>query len=593
MFDLARGGRVPAVTRRVLLGLVLAVVAASPAQAASPFEWRGVVEGAYGPAWDHAQRTRVIEWMPAHGFNAYVHAPKDDLFQRTQWREPYPADEQREFADEITRARRLGVDWIPNLSPAAPLIPTPAPPSGSPSAPLCFSCPADLDVVVAKLKPFVDAGSRTVMISFDDVTKVLTDPRDLAAYGGGDEGFGRANGDFLTRLAARLPGVRVLTVGADYSGTSDTPYLRGLRAALAPGIEVMWTGVSVPSQAFTRADAHAYAQAIGRPPIVWDNWTNDDTAGNFGGLDTVRIFLGPYKRDPAVAPELRGFFFNPMNEADLNLLPLATAGDWMRDPRRYRERSSWLRAVRELAGPGRRGRARREPLRAFSEASYSTKLDFDDAPTFARLSREFLARYTRGAGWVAAHAKLLRELALAEGAGGALRGMPDAAFLDQAGPFIEATRQAAGTGRRGTELLAAERPSVTVRRTRRGFAGRALPPDPARADTLRGPYRDGVTQTKAARRFVYGWRGGMAYEVPPYPVPENLMDAYFDRIDELDAAWQRRADRAAGGVTLTLDGRAVKLRANGAFTLNRRACGKLLVARDGAGEGVAKRLPAC
>ena len=37
---------------------------------------------------------------------------------------------------------------------------------------------------------------------------------------------------------------------------------------------------------------------------------------------------------------------NPMNEADLNLLPLATAGDWMRNPRRYRERASWLREAR-------------------------------------------------------------------------------------------------------------------------------------------------------------------------------------------------------------------------------------------------------
>ena len=579
--------------RRLLLALALAAVFAPPAQAASPFDWRGVVEGAYGPPWDHGQRTRVIEWMPAHGFNAYVHAPKDELFQRTQWRDPYPPDRRREFDAEIARARRLGVDWIPNLSPAAPLIPTPAPPSGAPSAPLCFSCPGDLDTVAAKLQPFVAAGSRTVMISFDDVTKVLTDPRDLAAYGAGDEGFGRANGDFLTRLAGRLPGVRVLTVGADYSGTADTPYLRGLRSTLAPGIDVMWTGVSIPSKAFTPAEAHAYGQAIGRPPVVWDNWTNDDTAGNFGGIGTARIFLGPYKRDPAVAPELRGFFFNPMNEADLNLLPLATAGDWMRDPRRYRERPSWLRAVRDLAGPGRRGRARRDPLRAFAEASYSTKLDFDDAPTFARASRAFLERYTRGPGWVAAQTKLIRELALAEGAARVLPGMPNGAFADQAAPFLDATRQAAGTGRRGTELLAAERPSVTVSRARRGFAGRATPPDPARADAVRAEYRDGVTATKANRRFVYGWRGGTAFEVPPYAVPANLMDTYFDRVDELDAGWQRRADRAAAGVTLMLNGRQVGLGGSGEFTLGRRACGGLLIATDGAGEQTAKRIPRC
>ena len=579
--------------RRLLLAVALAVLLAPPAQAASPFEWRGIVEGAYGPTWDHGQRTRVIEWMPAHGFNAYVHAPKDDLFQRTQWRDPYPADQQREFDREIARARRLGVDWIPNLSPAAPLIPTPAAPTGAPSAPLCFSCPDDLDAVVAKLKPFTEAGSRTVMISFDDVTKVLTDPRDVAAYGGGDEGFGRANGDFLTRLAARLPGVRVLTVGADYSGTADTPYLRGLRATLTAGIDVMWTGVSIPSQAFTPADARAYGEAIGRPPVVWDNWTNNDTAGNFGGLDAVRIFLGPYKRDPAVAPELRGFFFNPMNEADLNLLPLATAGDWMRDPSRYRERSSWLRAVRELAGPGRRGRARREPLRAFAEASYSTKLDFDDAPTFARRSRAFLDRYVRGPGWVAARTQLVRELVLAQEASGALRGMPNGAFADQAAPFLYATGLAAGTGHRGTDLLVAERPALSLRRTRRGFTGRATPPDPARADALRETYRAGVSATKAQRRFVYGWRGGTAFEVPPYAVPENLMDAYFTRVDELDAAWQQRAERAAASVTVKLNGRAVKLAGDGRFTLGRRACGRTLIATDGAGEATAKRVPRC
>ena len=580
-------------TRRLLLALALATVFAAPAHAASPFEWRGIVEGPYGPPWDHGQRTRMIDWMPSHGFNAYVHAPKDDLFQRTQWRDPYPADQQREFEEEIARARRLGVDWIPNLSPAAPLIPTPAPPTGVPSAPLCFSCPGDLDAVVAKLQPFVAAGSRTVMISFDDVTKVLTDPRDLAAYGGGDEGFGRANGDFLTRLAQRLPGTRVLTVGADYSGTSDTPYLTGLRATLAPEIDVMWTGVSIPSQAFTPEHARAYGRAIGRRPVVWDNWTNNDTAGNFGGLDAVRIFLGPYKRDPSVAPELRGFFFNPMNEADLNQLPLATAGSWMRNPARYRERSSWLRAVRELAGPGRRGRARRESLRAFAETSYSTKLDFDDAPTFARRSRAFLERYTRGPGWGAGHTQLLRELRLARTADQALQGMPNQAFADQAAPFLAATRQAAGAGRLGTLLLAAERPAIVLRRTRRGFTGRATPPDPVGAGALRDLYRDEAMETKTSRPFVYGWRGGTAFEVPPYAVPDNLMDTYFDRVDELDAAWQQRADQAASGVTLTLNGRHVRLRDDGGFTLSRRACGRLLIAEDGAGERTSRRVPRC
>ena len=55
-------------------------------------------------------------------------------------------------------------------------------------------------------------------------------PRTWRAYGTGDEAFGEANGDFLTRLHDALRtggrGVRLLTVGADYSGTADTAYLQ-------------------------------------------------------------------------------------------------------------------------------------------------------------------------------------------------------------------------------------------------------------------------------------------------------------------------------------------------------------------------------
>ena len=281
-----------------LAALACALVLAAPAPAGtarSPFAWRGIVEGPYGPPWDHGQRERMVRWMAVHGLNAYVHAPKDDLYQRTNWRDPYPVAAQREFDAEIRLARGLGVEWIPNLSPALPLIPTPAAPSQAPSRDLCFSCPADLDALVAKLEPFRRAGARTFMVSFDDVTKTLTHPEDAAAYGAGDEGFGRANGDFLTRLIralkAREPRARLLTVGADYSGTTETPYLRGLRATLAPEVEIMWTGTDVPSRDFRAADARGYGAAIGRRPLVWDNWVNNDTAGNALPAGTSRIYL--------------------------------------------------------------------------------------------------------------------------------------------------------------------------------------------------------------------------------------------------------------------------------------------------------------
>lgn len=591
--------------RRLLLSMAICAApcalalgaAPTAAQARSPFTWRGVVEGAYGPTWDHAARTRVLRWMPAHGFNAYIHAPKNDLFQRTNWRDPYPAAQQAYYDREIALARREGVQWIPNLSPALPAIPTPAVPDRLPSRDLCFSCPADLDAVLAKLEPFRRAGARTFMISFDDVTKTLTHPQDLVAYGTGDGGFGRANGDFLSRLYAALlrrsRGIRLLTVGADYSGTGDTPYLQGLRSKLRREVRVLWTGVGIPSHAFAPGDARAYGKRIGRRPLVWDNWTDDDTAGNALPAGTARLFLGPYVRRPDVAGSVGGFFFNPMNEADLNLLPLATAGDWMRDPHRYARRASWLRAVAELAGRSRSRRAVRHSLRAWAETSWSTKLDLSEAPTFVRLNRGFLRAYTGRAGWASAKRALVRELSLAAGAAGRLRALRNADFAREASAFLAAATRAASAGRTGTQLLAAERPALTVQRTRRGYAGRVNPPDPARATTLRSRYQTERETEKADRYFVYGWRSPYAFEIPPYPVPANTMNAYTDRVDALDSAWEPTSGAAASSVRVTVGGRPVKVSSAGAFVLGKRACGKPVVATDGAGGRTGFRLPRC
>jgi hyaluronoglucosaminidase len=584
------------------LALAFAVLLLWAPGASAELEWRGIVEGPYGPVWDHGARDRVIRWMPSHGFNAYVHAPKDDLWQRTQWRDPYPAEQQREFDAEIALARSLGVEWIPNLSPALPLIPTPAAPEGAPSRDICFACPEDMRAVLDKLEPFRRAGARTFMLSFDDVTKTFSHPQDLVAYGPGDEGFGKANGDFLSRLfdalRERTPGARLLTVGADYSGTGDTPYLRGLRATLRPEVGVMWTGLSIPAQEFSPEDAAAYGRNIGRQPLVWENWTNNDTAGNATPHGTTRLFLGPYRRRADAAGAVGGFFFNPMNEADLNLLPLATAGDWMRDPVRYSRRASWLREVKELAGRGRARRSLFRSLRAWAETSWSTKLDPDEAPTFVRRSRAFLGAYgTETASakgeWPRAAAALRDELRLAETAGERLGALPDRAIAQQAEPFLAAARNAAGAGRLGTDLLGAERPALRLRRTRRGVLGSAHPPDPSRAAELRSAFAERGDTSRRDRRFVYGWRTPYAFEIPPYEVPPNVMNVYLDAVETLDAAWQGRADEAAASVTVTVRGRRVRLGPSGAFRLGRASCGRVVVATDGAGGRTAVRAPRC
>jgi hyaluronoglucosaminidase len=577
--------------RAALLACVLALAGASTAHAASPFAWRGVIEGMYGPPWDHGMRMRMLAFMGEHGMNAYVHAPKDDLYQRTQWRDPYPAAQMADYAREVAFARSHGVEWVPNLSPGVPLIPTPRAPAGVPSRDVCFSCPADLDAVVAKLAPFARAGARTFMVSFDDVQKVLTHPEDLAAYGSGDAAYGRATGEFLTRLLralrARWDGARLLTVGADYSGTADTDYLRAFRAVLDPAVEVMWTGTTVFSKNFDPAQARAYGKAIGREPVVWDNWTVNDLDGNGAG-QTTRIYLGPYARKPNVVGAVRGFFLNPMNEADLNLLPFATAADFLNDPRGFSARASWLRAVRELGGE------QAGALRAFAETSYSTHLDYlTEAPTFVALAGRMLSAYTLGGRWPAARTVLDAELDRVDRAeAGLRRAAALAPFVAEAEPFLAQSRVAAGTGRVAAALLAAERPSLEVARAADGsFVGRAAPPDPATADDLRGELERRDQANRSGLRFTFGYRRPATIDTPPTPLPPNRMDVFVDRVRSFDAAFANSASQAASGVTVTLNGHAVPLGADERFSLPAAAAGGTLQATDGAGGRTSALVP--
>ncbi len=426
-----------------------------PAPAASPFEWRGVIQGQYGSQFNSAQRKRLLRFMARNGFNAYVHAPKGDPYQRTLWRDPYPASRQATFDAEVELASRLGIEWIPNVSPAAAKFSSPgdaAPAGTTPSPPICFSSDTDLRQLQAKFEPFLLAGVHTVMVSLDDVKRQFNCAADAATYGEGGRAFGRASAELLGRLYTTLldrdPSARLLTVTSDYRGTDDSGYLRGLRERLLAGIEVMWTGAATESRPFTPTDADAYGQLVGRAPIVWENWTTNDLV-----TPPTRIFLGPYVRDPKVADHVGGFFFNPANQSDLNFLPLATAGQWMRHPARYRPRRAFLHQTRRLAG--RQSAA----LRAFAEASYSTTLRASvEAPTLRRLIHRFLQERGGKSHGSRAALRLRQHLRLAAGASRRLGRVERLDhFLRQARPFLRSVRLNARAGLLATDLLQARR----------------------------------------------------------------------------------------------------------------------------------------
>jgi hypothetical protein len=184
-------------------------------------------------------------------------------------------------------------------------------------------------------------------------------------------------------------------------------------------------------------------------------------------------------------------------------------------------------------------------------------------------------------------------LALVEHAPARVAQLPDPNIAQQAGGFLSAGHDSARDGHLAARLLATERPSLLLTHAHRGFRGRATPPDPAAAAALRTSLATADPLARAATKFTYGWRTPFAFEIPPYAVPGNAMDAFVDTAKQLDSSWLPQANSAASSVALRLDGRPVPLAAGGIFRLPASGCGGRLVATDGAGGTSERSLPSC
>lgn len=246
----------------------------------------GVIEGFYGPPWTHAQRLTWIDRLADWGMTHYVWAAKLEPRHRQHWRDPFTADELAQFSELADRSTQVHL--------AVALTPGPD---------------ATEDEIVAKLAPAVEAGSRVVVLSCDD----------LPALEAGVSHRVLAHG-----LRDRL-GAAVWIVPTHYSGVDGSPYLRQLCDGLDPSIEVMWTGRRVVNDRIDADEARRWAELIGRPPLVWDNTPVND------GLMREALHLGPYAgRDPELRAVCSGVLWNPMEFAAASEATVRSGAAWLR-----------------------------------------------------------------------------------------------------------------------------------------------------------------------------------------------------------------------------------------------------------------------
>ncbi|HOU54995.1 MAG TPA: beta-N-acetylglucosaminidase domain-containing protein [Myxococcota bacterium] len=270
----------------------------------------GVIEGFYGIPWSFRERHDMLQAMASLGLGTYLYAPKNDPLHRSRWREPYPDDERARFHLLAQEARRLGLRFLFGLSPFIDYR----------------DDKTDYQILLEKCRAFLEDGADGIAILADDIEFETSVPVDGA--------MGAMHVAVVHRLRQDLGLPPVWFVPTVYSDrrSVDWPggraYLQSLRD-LDPEVVVLWTGPNTGNATLSAADLQAVTEAIGRKPLIWDNfYANDGGDGFFG-----RLFLAPYQgRTPDLPGATVGIAQNLSIQGALSRLALRTFGEWIRDP---------------------------------------------------------------------------------------------------------------------------------------------------------------------------------------------------------------------------------------------------------------------
>lgn len=276
---------------------------------------RGVIEGFYGPPWRHEERLELLRFCGAHGFNTWVHAPKDDPYHRQRWRDPYPDGELQEFAELVAEAERQDVELVYALAPGVDI--------GAGSE-------ADVFAMQRKCAQLQSVGVRAFHLLWDDLERETAPTAEEQAL-------------LTNRFARAVAQERPLVVcPMGYAGTGETQYRSAFAPVLDDDIVVYWTGPEVVSAEIVREQLDAASRSFdGHQLLLWDNYPANDFSPDI-------FFLGPLThRDPRLADgDMGGIVANAMVQAVPSKLALATVAEWARDPAGYDAIAAFERALR-------------------------------------------------------------------------------------------------------------------------------------------------------------------------------------------------------------------------------------------------------
>ena len=287
----------------------------------------GIIEGFYGKPWGFAKREALIPFMKAHNYGFYMYAPKADTFLREKWQEPVPEPLLGKLKALGKQLKANDIQWAIGLSP--------------------FDLHQNFNeqakkALLAKIEQLSGLGINCLAILFDDMKG---DFADLAERQIDICHFIQANSHFDQLIMC--PSYYCFDpILEKVFGTMPEQYLEDLGRGLDQSIDIFWTGEKVCSRDYSVEHLETVTGLLRRKPFIWDNYPVNDGATMSPFLHLSAFTGREYCHDQFVS----GVAVNPMNEAFLSQIPLASLNECLSNPNTYQAEQSFQTWAKHFLG---------------------------------------------------------------------------------------------------------------------------------------------------------------------------------------------------------------------------------------------------
>ncbi|PUA30345.1 MAG: hyaluronidase [Cellvibrio sp. 79] len=261
----------------------------------------GVIEGFFGKHWNWDARSAYARFLALHKFNFYIYAPKSDKHLRKHWQYDWPTDEKNRLQQLRESYRIENIDFGIGLSPHE----------------IYLDASRDQrDLLTKRIQQINTLAPDILCILFDDMR-------------GDIPGLAQIQIDIAHQAAHVSTAKKIIFCPTYYSfdpvlekvfGTMPENYWQTFAKNLDRNIDMFWTGEKVCSVNYPQSHLDQVTALLGRKPFLWDNYPVND-----GAVKSNLLQLRAVDQSHALLDgEIAGHALNPMNQAWLSQIPLAS-----------------------------------------------------------------------------------------------------------------------------------------------------------------------------------------------------------------------------------------------------------------------------